>query len=344
MSTQDNNPANSDREREMLLRRVTELEQDIDNLRALNNTLRANEQKYRSIADHSGDCLWIMDLETLHFTYVSPSVMQIYGSTPEETMAQGIDEVMPPHSQKIVTKILEEELVKEASGADPHRTRTIEVEEYRQDRSIIWIENVLSFLRDDNGRPVAILGVSRDVTERRRLHEELLKLAVTDPLTGAFNRRHFMEELHREMARSDRYDTPFSLIMLDIDHFKNVNDRFGHETGDRVLEELVILIRKRIRTSDILARWGGEEFLIMLANTHLSRATPLAKALLKQMRDLPVPEIGSLTASFGVTQYRGGENADALLTRVDNLLYRAKQKGRARVIHDVGDEPERIIS
>ena len=342
MIKHSDNPAQGDQEVEPVRRRVAELEAELSALHEINRELRENEQKYRSIADHSGDCLWIMDLETLRFTYVSPSVMQLYGSTPEETMAQGIDEVMPPHSLAMVTKILDEELNREASGTDLQRTRTIEIEEYRQDRSIVWIENVLSFLRDDNGRPVAILGVSRDVTERKRLHEELRKLAVTDPLTGAFNRRHFMEELHREMGRSDRYDVPLSLIMLDIDHFKVVNDRFGHETGDRVLEGLVKLIRNRIRASDILARWGGEEFLILLANTHLSQAIPLGEALLKQMRHLPFREIGELTASFGVTQYRGGESTDALLTRIDNLMYQAKQKGRARVTHDLVDEPGSI--
>ena len=319
---------------EALRRRIAEQEQEIADLRGRNEELREKERKYRLIADHSGDCLWIADLETLHFTYVSPSVTQLYGSTPEETMAQGIDEVMPPHSLEIVMKVLEEEMALEASGADPRRTRIIEIEEYRQDRSIIWIENVLSLLRDEQQRPVAILGVSRDVTERRRLGEELRKLALTDPLTGAFNRRPFMEELHREMGRSNRYTVPFSLIMLDIDHFKDVNDRFGHETGDRVLEGLVKLIRKRIRTSDILARWGGEEFLIMLVNTTLAQAVQLAEVLLERLRTWPFPDVGSLTASFGVTQYRGGESVDTLLTRVDNLMYQGKQKGRASVVHD----------
>lgn len=321
-------------EPEVLHRQVAALEQQIADLQGCNATLHENEQKYRLIAEHSGDCLWIMDLSTLRFTYVSPSVTQMYGSTPEETMAQGIDEVMPPHSLEIVVKALEEELALDASGADPQRTRTLEIEEYRQDRSIVWIENVLSFLRDEEGRPVAILGVSRDVTERRRLEKELRKLAVTDPLTGAFNRRHFTEELHREMGRSNRYAVPFSLIMLDIDHFKAVNDRFGHETGDRVLEGLVKLIRERIRVSDILARWGGEEFLVMLANTTLRQAVQLAESLLEALRTRLFPDVGLLTASFGVTQYRDDESADTLLTRVDDLLYQAKQEGRACIVHD----------
>jgi len=334
MKERDKNPAGRDQDTEALRRRVAELEKQIADLQECHEALREAEQQYRLIAEHSGDCLWIADLATFRFTYVSPSVMQMYGSTPEETMAQGIEEVMPPHSLEIVMKALEEELALDASGADPQRTRTIEIEEYRQDRSVVWIENVLSFLRDGEGRPTAILGVSRDVTERRRLGEELRKLAVTDPLTGAFNRRHFMEELHREMGRSNRYAVPFSLIMLDIDYFKAVNDRFGHETGDRVLEEVVKVIRERIRVSDILARWGGEEFLIMLANTTLRQAVQLAEALLEGLRIRLFPEVGLLTASFGVSQYRDGENADTLLTRVDDLLYQAKREGRARIVHD----------
>ncbi len=334
MNERDEIPAGHDQETEVLRRRLAALELEIVDLRERNKALRENEQKYRLIVDHSGDCLWILDLESLRFAYVSPSVTQLYGSTPEETMAQGIDEVMPPHSLELVMKILEEEMVLDANEADPRRMRTIEIEEYRQDRSIIWIESVLSFLRDEQQRPVAILGVSRDVTERRRLGEELRKLAVTDPLTGAFNRRHFMEELHREMGRGNRYAVPFSLIMLDIDHFKVVNDRFGHETGDRVLKGLVKLIRERIRTLDVLARWGGEEFLIMLVNTTLPQAVHLAEALLEELRTWPFPEIGLLTASFGVAQYRDRESTDALLTRVDDLMYQAKQKGRALVVHD----------
>jgi len=309
-------------------RRVKELESEVA-------ALRESEEKYRLIADHCGDCLWIMDLATLRFTYVSPAVARIYGATVEETLAQGVSDVLPPESLEVVLKVLEEELALEATGkADPKRLRTIEVEEYRQDRSCVWIENVLSFLRDEHQRPVAIVGVSREVTERRHLEEELRNLAVTDPLTGVYNRRHFLEELQREMSRSNRSACPFSLIMLDVDHFKEVNDRFGHEAGDRVLKELTEMIRKRIRTSDLLARWGGEEFMILMVNTNLPPAATLAEDLLQQLKVRTFAGIGRVTASFGVAAYRTGEGVDELLTRVDNLLYQAKRGGRSRLACD----------
>jgi diguanylate cyclase (GGDEF)-like protein len=122
--------------------------------------------------------------------------------------------------------------------------------------------------------------------------------------------------------------------MLDIDHFKAVNDRFGHLTGDRVLVELADLLRQRIRSADLLVRWGGEEFLIMLAHTDLGQAIPLTEALRGIVESHVFPEIGRMTVSAGVTQYRGQESVDALLTRVDDLMYQAKGKGRNRVAHD----------
>jgi diguanylate cyclase (GGDEF)-like protein/PAS domain S-box-containing protein len=311
-----------------LRRRIKLLEAEIA-------ALSKDEEKYRLIADHSGDCIWIMDLATLRFTYVSPAVMRIYGYTVEETLKQSVTDTMPPDSLAKVLKLLEEELALEATGkADPKRLRTVQIEEYRKDRSRVWIENVLSFMRDEHQRPVAIVGVSRDVTQRRLLEEELLNLSVTDPLTGVYNRRHFQRVLHREMSRSDRYARPFSLIMLDIDHFKEVNDRFGHEAGDRVLNELTAMIRGRIRTSDLLARWGGEEFLILLTDTTLRQAVSLAEDILRQLKAGTFSGVGCVTSSFGIVEHRSGEGMDGLLTRVDNLLYQAKRGGRARIVYE----------
>jgi diguanylate cyclase (GGDEF)-like protein/PAS domain S-box-containing protein len=311
-----------------LRQRVKELESEV-------SALRESEEKYRLITDYSGDCLWLMDLATLRFTYVSPAVAQIYGASVEETVALGVQDVLPPESLELIQKVLEEELALEATGkADPKRRRTVEVEEYRKDRSRVWIENVLSFLRDEHQRPVGIVGVSREITERKRLTEELRNLAITDPLTGVYNRRHFLEELQREMSRSNRYTCPFSLIMLDVDHFKEVNDRFGHEAGDRVLKELAEMIRKRIRSTDLLARWGGEEFLILLANTNAPSAVKLVEDLLKLLLARTFSGIGRVTASFGVAGHRVGEGVNEFITRVDNLMYQAKKSGRSRLVRD----------
>ena len=135
-----------------------------------------------------------------------------------------------------------------------------------------------------------------------------------------------------ERQRAVQEKAPFSLIMLDIDHFKKVNDRFGHSVGDQVLLQLSRLIRGLIRHGDLLIRWGGEEFLILLPTTQLEEAGPFAERIRQEVEQEQFKGAGSMTISLGVGQFRGGDSTDALLRRVDNALYQAKQQGRNRVV------------
>jgi len=178
------------------------------------------------------------------------------------------------------------------------------------------------------GQIVSAVTVFRDITERKKLEEQLLHLCNVDPLTNAFNRRYFHQVLEADVQKSKRYGTPFSLVMADIDHFKRVNDTFGHEAGDRVLKGIVTSIQKRIRSTDVFARWGGEEFVLLLANTSLPAAVPLVENILTNIRLLDFGEIGIVTVSFGVTDYRQDDSTDTLLNRADKLLYEAKNAGR----------------
>lgn len=168
-----------------------------------------------------------------------------------------------------------------------------------------------------------------------QLNESLKRvehLAVTDSLTNTYNRRKFDETIVQEHRRAKRGKTPFSLIMLDIDHFKQVNDKFGHSTGDLVLKQLCHLIRDLIRQGDLLIRWGGEEFLILLPNTLIEAAGPFAERIRVEVEREHFVNVGPITISLGVAQLREGDSTDTLLRRVDNALYRAKQEGRNRVV------------
>jgi diguanylate cyclase (GGDEF)-like protein/PAS domain S-box-containing protein len=176
-------------------------------------------------------------------------------------------------------------------------------------------------------------GVGIDISERRALEAELTRQATTDPLTAIPNRLHFEHHLEREIAQSERHDRPLSLIMVDLDHFKEVNDRNGHEVGDTVLQQAVAVVRPLLRGGDLVARWGGEEFMVLAAETDRAGATDLAERLRAALEAHPFPgDGGGLTASFGVAQYAPGETQGALLRRVDAALYRAKQGGRNRVV------------
>jgi len=171
--------------------------------------------------------------------------------------------------------------------------------------------------------------------EKRLELEELARnldfRATTDPLTGLFNRRKFDRILATEILRAQRYKTPLSIVLYDVDHFKQVNDSFGHQAGDNVLTELSRFVSARIRNSDALARWGGEEFVILCPGSNGAMACHIAGNLRDAIPKLAIESAGSITCSFGVAQYEDGDTPDSLLARADDALYRAKLNGRNTV-------------
>ena len=187
--------------------------------------------------------------------------------------------------------------------------------------------------RNPQGRPTRVCGVVMDISDRKRLEEKLRRLSITDPLTGAFNRRYLLQVMEREISRVQRYARPLSLIMFDIDHFKRINDTFGHEQGDVVLKGVATLVRERLRHSDIFVRWGGEEFMILAPETVLPKAIALTQTLRMALHQSPFPTVGPITASFGVAEYRSDETLDQWLKRVDDLVYQAKREGRDHISH-----------
>lgn len=163
------------------------------------------------------------------------------------------------------------------------------------------------------------------------LAQDLRSLATTDPLTGLFNRLKFDEALLEQIARSDRYGEGFSLVFFDVDHFKAVNDTYGHPAGDRVLVALAAAAAANIRSSDILARWGGEEFALLAPGTDTLLAREVAEKLRLAIREIAIEGVGRVSCSFGVTGFEPGDSAETIVARADQALYRAKQGGRNRV-------------
>jgi diguanylate cyclase (GGDEF)-like protein/hemerythrin-like metal-binding protein len=176
-------------------------------------------------------------------------------------------------------------------------------------------------------------GDGTDVAGLRARIEELEKQGVTDHLTGAWNRAHFERIVVHELARSLRYHQPLSMILIDVDHFKSINDRFGHQAGDRVLRELVQILQVRVRASDMVFRWGGEEFAILLTGCGYRQARLLAERLRREIIRHEF-DTGSVTVSMGVGESLADESLDNWFTRLDRLLYSAKEHGRDRVAVD----------
>lgn len=231
-----------------------------------------------------------------------------------------------------------------------------QIRECRKDGSHYWVETTVVPFLDRQRKPYQYVSIRTDITpikeaeeilsrskeELERMVEEqtaelrssqaaMEKLAATDPLTGIANRRKFNEELQRELERAQRHDMPVSLIIMDIDHFKRINDTFGHPSGDSVLVEFARVVEANIRASDLLARWGGEEFIILAPHVDSGHLRPLAEKLRHAVEESTFTDIGKATCSIGTTAYQAGETVQELIARVDTALYMAKKNGRNRV-------------
>ena len=161
---------------------------------------------------------------------------------------------------------------------------------------------------------------------------KVIKLAEHDALTGIYNRVKLNTLFPDFIYNANRYDKDFSVILFDIDHFKNINDTYGHNVGDSVLIELTYMIKNLLRDNDIFVRWGGEEFIVVLQVASISDASKLASRLRKNLEEHPFLHVGRVTCSFGVTEFRDGDTQMILLERADEALYEAKDNGRNRVV------------
>ena len=198
--------------------------------------------------------------------------------------------------------------------------------------------NARQIFREDIGSHIILLAME-DITERKlaekglqEKNEIISQLAVTDELTGLNNRRFFNESLAKAVSAARRHRQPLSLISIDIDHFKKVNDTYGHTMGDLILKEFSLLLKMMVRVEDIACRWGGEEFIVLLPNTTCEAAVILADRMRSSFEQYPRTTTPVVTASFGVAQLQEGEDEDALMKRVDDALYQAKHEGRNRVV------------
>lgn len=192
----------------------------------------------------------------------------------------------------------------------------------------VWFDTVVTPLNDDGSDTLSYTVIFHDISDKKRI--ELL--SITDPLTKLFNRHKFNEVFENMVLRRhwDEHRT-FGLIIADVDHFKRVNDTFGHQSGDRVLTDVAHVFSQTIRTGDILARWGGEEFVCLLPDVDREKALYVAEKLRLAVEQLYFTDVGTITSSFGVTIFTPGDTQESMMHRADSSLYKAKENGRNRV-------------
>jgi diguanylate cyclase (GGDEF)-like protein/PAS domain S-box-containing protein len=310
------------------------------NRKRAEEALQESEGRYRLLAENVSDVIFTTDL-SIRYTYVSPSVTRMRGYSVEEVMASTLVESLAPASLEEARKVIAEELAKEKAG-QRNLSRTVEVELNRKDGSTIWAEVTATFLRDADGNPIGLLGISRDISERKRaeeerkrLHSELETRAITDSLTGLYNHAYFYQRLADEIDRSRRYGHRFALVMMDLDAFKHYNDSRGHQAGDAALRLVGECIQSAMRRSDLAFRYGGDEFVAILLNADVSKAQNIVRRInkriatrLKEMGDSAGAWLG---VSAGIACFpEDATTVDELVRMADAAMYDAKRLAWAR--------------
>ncbi|KAB2921378.1 MAG: diguanylate cyclase [Dechloromonas sp.] len=330
---------------------------EIDSRQAAESALRDSEERYRRLAEQSRDVIWTVDLASLTYTYVSPAIESARGFLPEEVVGQTVRDSLSAASYERVMDLLGDHLQRLAAGDMTAISGMAEIEQVHKDGSLVPAEVMASFLLDAAGQPVGVLGISRNNAERRAveaqlraandqlrqqldeigsLQEALKEQAIRDSLTGCFNRRYLDETLERELWRARREGYPLAVVILDLDHFKQINDTYGHQAGDEALRVLADRLRADIRHEDVLCRYGGEEFVILMPRMPLVIAAERAERWRASIAAIRV-RFGSFelrfSASAGVAGYPDhARMPDDLMHCADVALYQAKENGRNRVV------------
>lgn len=269
--------------------------------------------------------IFILDQDK-NFTYVNPYFLNEFDSVSEEDFRRRYAE----NRNSVFANPADFEKVKQIMMENPLSVN-FEFELKRFNGETFWADIRLT-RTTEKLKDWGYEGLMLNVQVKKDFEMKLRGLATIDRLTGLYNRQHFDQMVIDEISRSTRYDEPLALVMFDLDHFKKVNDTFGHDIGDEVLVLTSKVVSENIRQSDTLARWGGEEFVILMPHTTQDGAEMVAEKIRKAIEAIDHRLAGSVTASFGVAQRSVSESSMDWFKRVDAALFRAKKQGRNRVV------------
>ncbi len=291
--------------------------------------LRESEQKFHSVFEQAAVGIARVSPDG-KFLEVNQKLCDIIGYSKKELIQKTFQEITHPDDLDIDLGLVHQILNNE------RQTYNLEKRYFHKNGSIVWINLTVSLIRSSDGEPGYFVSVIDDISERKQLEYELINKATHDPLTGLYNRTILNEELEDEIGRAKRYSRSLSLMMIDIDHFKLINDNYGHQVGDKVLIELAKIFKKIIRRADSAGRFGGEEFLLVLPELNNQQAHVLAERLRKQVESFST-RVGektiNSTVSIGIATYpEHGEEVDPLIKACDDAMYKAKEKGRNQVV------------
>ncbi len=313
--------------------------------------LRASEEHFRMLAENMADLVWRADAE-MRFTYINAADQRLRGFSREEVIGTRIQDNLTLQGQDILKNVFRKRREAEQS-AQKGIDLNFELPMCHKNGSEVWMGISSVPIYGSNGNVIGYQGVGRDITERMRQEAQLLQshqqmesqlnqtaeeksvlqeLATRDPLTGLYNRRYLYDTCSREFARAEREGKQLAIIMLDLDHFKQVNDQYGHAAGDEVLKANAMLLKEGARESDLICRYGGEEFVAIMPNMSADQAFDRVESWRKHLEKMPIifNEFKiSITLSAGIAVFpEHGSSPEKLIHLADEMLYKSKQDGR----------------
>ena len=304
---------------------------DITERKRMEQELQTKQELLDSVLNNVDAFIYMKDTD-YRYLYINPQTAGLFEMKPEDVLGKQEEDFMPKsEAEKFREMDKKVFLSGEVQSGEEQYTTPEGKENY------YWSVKVP--LKDSNGEITSYIGISTDITEVSLLRNSLLEknklleeMSIKDNLTKLYNRYKLNEVLMSESDRALRYDHHFSVILLDIDHFKHVNDTHGHNVGDQVLIALANILTNKIRSSDVIGRWGGEEFLIICPETDLQGASQLAENLRQSIEKNNFPVVGYVTSSFGAALFQKGDNPETLVAKADIALYQAKESGRNKVV------------
>ncbi len=305
---------------------------DISDLHELKLTLQSQMRKIAELNDELHLDRTIIDANLLiakideecGVVEVTQAFLEFFGYPEEEVIGRQLGLIFSDGLQEF-----ESSQIRDAIGKQEKWTG--ELNALRSNGDSVWLDAVVTPISEEEGEVFGYTVIFHDISDKKRI--ELL--SITDPLTKLYNRHKFNEVFEKMVLRRhwDEKHT-FGIIIIDIDHFKRINDTYGHQVGDHVLIEVAHVMSKTVRVGDILARWGGEEFVCLLPDVDMDKALFVAEKLRLAISNIAVEKVEKVTSSFGVSTYASGDTQESLLYRADKALYRAKQNGRDRVEYE----------
>ncbi|MBD1550027.1 GGDEF domain-containing protein [Pseudomonas typographi] len=294
--------------------------------------LREREQLFSTLLASVNAVLWAFDWQSQQMIYVSPAYERIFGRSAGLLLAdynEWRNSIYPDdldYAERSLAEVLER--------------GSIEDREYRiisADGQIRWLsDKCFISQQQEPGKPVVVVGIAEDITEKKHLEGELQRLATTDVLTQSSNRRHFFECAHREFEQARLQGSPMSFLLLDIDDFKIINDSYGHQEGDTVLQHIAEVGKGTLRRGDVFGRIGGEEFAAVFPGCAADMAKQIAERLQREIQRLSFNYNGKqygVTVSQGLTTILDTDEAlDNLYSRADAAMYQAKRQGKNQII------------